>query len=181
MNIKDAHNRKLERYGSLVADLRSAGYKVELSCVEFGSRGLITNDNKTRINTILKFAGSKACQSFFRDVAKNVFLCSYALWNCRHKPLWVECPYIMRVHQNLGDGLARSSPFACFVSFPCSASLLQFHFAGCFGFLSFLYFVWCRFFSLFVCLFFVCLYPAWVGLCPTRVLGFYVPALFSFG
>ena len=94
MNIKDAHSRKLERYGSLVVDLRSAGYKVELSCVEIGSRGLITNGNKTRIKTIFKFVGSKARQSFFRDVAKNVLLCSYALWNCRHEPLWVECPYI---------------------------------------------------------------------------------------
>ena len=93
-NIKDAHNRKLERYGSLVADIRSVGYKVELSCVEIGSRGLITNDNKTRVKTIFKSVGSKAHRSFFRDVAKNVLLCSYALWNCRHEPLWVECPYI---------------------------------------------------------------------------------------
>ena len=92
MNIKDAHNRKLERNGSLVADLRSVGYKVELSCVEIGPRGLITNGNKTRIKTIFKFVGSKARKSFFRDVAKNVLLCSYALWNCRHAPLWIECP-----------------------------------------------------------------------------------------
>ena len=94
MNIKDVHNRKLERYGSLVADLRSACYKVELYCVEIGSRGLITNDNKTRIKIIFKFVGFKARQSFFRDVAKTVLLCSYALWNCRHEPLWVECLYI---------------------------------------------------------------------------------------
>ena len=74
MNIKDAHNRKLERYGSLVADLKSAGYKVELSCVEIGSRGLIINDNKTRINTIFKFAGSKPANHFSRTWP-NIFSC----------------------------------------------------------------------------------------------------------
>ena len=59
MNINDAHDRKsgkkwLSQLLSLpILDLPfSTGYKVELSCVEIGSRGLITNDNKTRIKTI---------------------------------------------------------------------------------------------------------------------------------
>ena len=30
----------------------------------------------------------------FLSSSKNALLRSYALWNCRHEPLWVECPYI---------------------------------------------------------------------------------------
>ena len=95
MNIIKAHTRKMERYGSLVTDLKHiAGYNVQLLCVEIGSRGLITQDNKSRIKSIFKYAGSKARQSLFKDISTNALLCSYALWNCRHEPLWVECPYI---------------------------------------------------------------------------------------
>ena len=95
MNIIKAHTRKMERYGSLVTDLKHiAGYNVQLLCVEIGSRGLITQDNKSRIKSMFKFAGSKARQSLFKDISKNALLCSYALWNCRHEPLWGECPYI---------------------------------------------------------------------------------------
>ena len=47
MNINKAHTRKMERYGSLVTDLNHiAGYNVQLLCVEIGSKGLITQDNK---------------------------------------------------------------------------------------------------------------------------------------
>ena len=61
----------------------------------------------------------------------------------------------MPLHQSLGGGLARSSPVACLVPFPCGTSLLQFHFAWCFVFnpLCFLFNV--IFFSLFF--FFFCM------------------------
>ena len=73
----EMNNRKMERYGSLVADLRSARYKEQLSCVKIESRALISNDNGTRI---FKFVGSKAHQLFFRDMAKNeALMCSYTL------------------------------------------------------------------------------------------------------
>ena len=93
-NIKDAHDRKMHKYGSLMADLTTAGYKTELYCVEIGSRGLITSDNSTRLNYVFKFTGSKIRKSEVRSLSKTALLCSYALWNCRHEPVWVECPYI---------------------------------------------------------------------------------------
>ncbi len=94
MNINDAHSRKMDRYGSLVADLQTAGYKPELICVEIGSRGLITKDNKSRIKSIFKFTGHRAPKHLFKDLCKCALLCSYALWNCRHEAQWTDCPYI---------------------------------------------------------------------------------------
>ena len=94
MNINNAHSRKMDRYGSLVADLQTAGYKPELICVEIGSRGLITKDNKSRIKSVFKFTGNRVPKSLFKDLCKCALLCSYALWNSRHEPQWTDCPYI---------------------------------------------------------------------------------------
>ena len=62
MNINDAHSRKMDRYGSLVADLQTAGYKPELTCVEIGSRRLIIKVNKSRIKSVFKFTGRVAVE-----------------------------------------------------------------------------------------------------------------------
>lgn len=94
MNINDAHNRKMDRYGSLVLDLQTAGYRTELIRVEIGSRGLITKDNQNRIKSIFKFTGNRAPKSIFKDLCKSALLCSYALWNSRHEPQWTDCPYL---------------------------------------------------------------------------------------
>ena len=78
-----------------MTDLKNhADYKADLVCLEIGARGLITSDNMTRLHSIFKFVGTKARKSIFTDVSKTVLLCSYALWNSRHEPVWEECPYI---------------------------------------------------------------------------------------
>jgi len=94
MNIASAHNRKIERYSSLISDLNSGEFKCVLSCIEIGSRGLITKENNNRIREIFKFIGSKAKKSVFNDISKTALLCSYAIWNARHEPSWEECPYL---------------------------------------------------------------------------------------
>jgi hypothetical protein len=94
-NIASANNRKTERYSSLVSDLNSTEYKCVLSCIEIGSRGFISQDNKNRLCAIFKSVGSKkACKKLFYDISKTTLLCSYAIWNARHEPSWVECPYL---------------------------------------------------------------------------------------
>ena len=93
-NIASAHNRKIERYSSLISDINSGEYNCVLSCIEIGSRGLITRENKNRMSAIFKFTGSKAKKNVFNDISKNALLCSYSIWNARHEPSWIECPYI---------------------------------------------------------------------------------------
>ena len=117
--------------------------------------------------SLIKFGGSKAHQSFFRDVAENILLCSYALWNCRHEPLWVECSNIkvevvvwLVPHPLPVLFLFPVVPRFCSSTLPVALFLILFVF--CFMSLSF--FLFCMSFTL----------------RPTRVLGFYVPALFSF-
>ena len=166
MNIKDGHNRKMERYGSLVADLRSVGYKVNLSCVEISSRGLITNDNKIRIK-IFKFVGCKALQSFFRDVAKDVLLCSYALWNCKHDPKWVECPYIKV-----------QGEFCSFYPLPAISIPLWWLTSAVPLCLVLFFILFLLYVNYIFCILSYFMYFLYVQLRATRVLGFHVPALF---
>ena len=56
-NIPKAHEIKQSRYAGLLSDLNRAGVNTSLVCFEIGSRGLITQDNVTRIRSILKFKG----------------------------------------------------------------------------------------------------------------------------
>ena len=80
-NIASAHNRKIERYSSLISDINSGEYNCVLSCIEIGSRGLIrpTRENKNRMSAIFKFTGSKAKKNVFNDISKNALLCSFAI------------------------------------------------------------------------------------------------------
>jgi hypothetical protein len=94
MNIASAHNRKTERYSSLISDINSGEYKCVLSCIEIGSRGLITKENNNRVRAIFKSIGSKAKKNVFNDISKTALMCSYAIWNARQEPSWEECPYL---------------------------------------------------------------------------------------
>ncbi|XP_071507989.1 uncharacterized protein, partial [Diadema antillarum] len=54
-NIDSAHNRKSEKYASLVLDIENQGYSCELICFEVGSRGLVTKENKRQVTKLFKF------------------------------------------------------------------------------------------------------------------------------
>ena len=57
-NIDAAHQRKEDRYAGLTHDVEKAGWKCTLICVEIGSRGLITPQNKVRMKKMLKLCCS---------------------------------------------------------------------------------------------------------------------------
>ena len=45
-NISDAHNRKIDRYKTLVQDLNETEYNTTYEAIEVGQRGLINKENK---------------------------------------------------------------------------------------------------------------------------------------
>ncbi len=53
-NISDTHNRKLNRYANLIADIESKNFKVNYYALEIGSRGYISPENQNRLKHFIK-------------------------------------------------------------------------------------------------------------------------------
>ena len=87
-NINKAHERKTLKYNNLVSDITDNGYTCNLTCIEIGSRGLVTPDTKERLSTIFSFGKAKAPKCLPKDLSKLSLLTSYTIWNARHDPSW---------------------------------------------------------------------------------------------
>ncbi len=48
-NISDTHDRKLNRYANLIADIEFKNFKVNYYALEIGSRGYISSENQNRL------------------------------------------------------------------------------------------------------------------------------------
>ena len=66
-NTEKAHNYKESKYVHLINDLESKGFTVKYFAIEFGSRGHITPQNKTRLNSILTEFGKPVPLKDFRN------------------------------------------------------------------------------------------------------------------
>ncbi len=53
-NISDTHNRKLNRYANLIADIECKNFKVNYYALEIGSRGYILPENQNRLKHFIK-------------------------------------------------------------------------------------------------------------------------------
>ncbi len=53
-NISKTHNRKLNRYANLIADIQSKNFKVNNYALEIGSRGYISPENPNRLKHFIK-------------------------------------------------------------------------------------------------------------------------------
>ncbi len=53
-NISDTHNRKLNRYANLIADIESKNFKVNYYALEICSRGYISPENQNRLKHFIK-------------------------------------------------------------------------------------------------------------------------------
>ena len=96
-NIRDAHNRKEDRYAGLLHDLQVAGWRPKLICLEIGSRGLITPDNKSRLKLIMGLCNIKVKYSEIRDaIVKSALMGSYVIFYSRKEPEW-HTPQYMNV------------------------------------------------------------------------------------
>ena len=94
-NIQQAHRRKLDRYAGLIHDITEAGWKPTLLCIEIGSRGLITPDNKKRLMDMMKLCKCKIRYSHLRnDILKTVLFGSYVIFYSRSEHTWQSQQYL---------------------------------------------------------------------------------------
>ena len=94
-NIETAHQRKEERYASLTHDVTTAGWTCTLICVEIGSRGLITPQNKRRLQKLLKLCGCRTSYPQLRDrLLKTVLFGSYTIFQGRSVAGWQIDQYL---------------------------------------------------------------------------------------
>ena len=94
-NIDSAHNRKSEKYASLVLDIENQGYSCELICFEVGSRGLVTKENKRQVTKLFKFVSdTRRIREHIRTISKIAILTSFAIYNARSEPSWTKPAYL---------------------------------------------------------------------------------------
>ena len=90
-NIDRARNTKLDRYASLVADINNmTPWKCELICLEVGSRGLITSDNKSQLKKLYSIVKEKRMRAIYTDISLRANSSSYAIFNARFSPSWID-------------------------------------------------------------------------------------------
>ena len=87
-NISKAHERKTHKYADLVLDISQNGYNCSLTCIEIGSRSLVTPETNKRISEIFSSIKAKPPKSLKKDLSKIAILSSYTIWNARHEPSW---------------------------------------------------------------------------------------------
>lgn len=90
-NIDKARSTKLERYASLVADINDmTDWHCDLVCLEVGSRGLITKDNKMQIKRVFNIVKEKRMNSIYADISLRANSASYAIFNARFCSVWID-------------------------------------------------------------------------------------------
>jgi len=91
-NITKAHQIKLNRYASLVSDIKNANFDCSLIAVEVGSRGLIDGDNKSRLTYLSKqLKCSTNYTQLKNNISKSALISSYSIFNGRqgrHETEW---------------------------------------------------------------------------------------------
>ena len=75
-NIESRHTHKCNKYAPLVNDIVDQGYKCDLICLEVGSRGYLSKENKMRLKT------------------------SYSIFCAKDEPTWVNAG-ILKILNNL--------------------------------------------------------------------------------
>ena len=86
--ISKAHELKTHKYADLVLDISQNGYNCNLTCIEIGSRGLVTPDTNKRVSEIFSSIKAKSPKSLKKDLSNIAILSSYTIWNARHEPSW---------------------------------------------------------------------------------------------
>ena len=88
-NIDTAHAFKMEKYSSLVTDLESLGFKVDLFCVEVSVRGQVTKSNRARLKSFLfRTTGVRKCTDFIVKMSRASLLSSFSIFCARNEQTW---------------------------------------------------------------------------------------------
>ena len=91
-NTNDAHARKMEKYRKLCDDIRNSGFDCTLLCFEAGSRGLITKDNRLRLQEFFHLAGcevnAKTNRLILKAISQIAVRASYSIFMARKRVVW---------------------------------------------------------------------------------------------
>ena len=94
-NVENAHQRKVEKYSSLVRDIQDNGYTVSFYAIEIGVRGLVDRNNKRHLKRILKTCNSNIRPNeFFQTLSKLAILSSFTIFYSRKERAWGEVRHL---------------------------------------------------------------------------------------
>ena len=89
-----AKQRKEDRYDSLVEDIKGKGWICSHTTLEIGSRGLITQRNRSTLIWLCNLAREQKISNVISTCSKLALLGSYSLWVARHSKDWTPGPLI---------------------------------------------------------------------------------------
>ena len=93
-NIEKEHTFKTNKYATLIQDIKDKQISSELTCVEVGCRGYVSESNKIRLTTILKSLDIKPSKRQVKELtlslSKLALLTSFVIFKCKDEPEWFE-------------------------------------------------------------------------------------------
>ena len=91
-NFEKEHTFKTNKYATLIQDIKDKQISSELTCVEVGCRGYVSESNKIRITTILKSLDIKPSKRQVKtlSLSKLALLTSFVIFKCKDEPVWFE-------------------------------------------------------------------------------------------
>ena len=93
-NIEKEHTYKTNKYATLIQDIEDKQISSELTCVEVGCRGYVSESNKIRITTILKSLDIKPSKRQVKEltvsISKIALLTSFIIFKCKDEPQWFD-------------------------------------------------------------------------------------------
>ena len=86
--------KETNKYATLIQDIEDKQISSELTCVEVGCRGYVSESNKIRITTILKSLDIKPSKRQVKtltvSISKIALLTSFIVFKCKDEPQWFD-------------------------------------------------------------------------------------------
>jgi len=93
--IATAHSLKLQKYEPLTADLTTRGWKTFLLPFEVGSRGHLTKNNRSSLQTLIKLSNTSLKPiEVCNNVSKLAIVGSYKIFISRKEPAWISPDFL---------------------------------------------------------------------------------------
>ena len=98
-NIQAANRRKYDRYSPLSADINDAGFNCKNIPFEVGSRGHLTQENRSKLEVMHVLCKPRTkFTKFWQNISKISLLCSYSIYLSRHDA-WSDCPLLETIRK----------------------------------------------------------------------------------
>ena len=93
LGIEKAHQCKVDKYSSLVTDIRNNNYEVEYLAIEIGSRGFISSNNTQRLKQMLGYFHERNTKprEFQDKLSRMALVSSFAIYCAKDEPSWQDC------------------------------------------------------------------------------------------